>query len=74
MTLPELLEKVGADNINFQLLNQAMTNISTKRAVSKITFETDAITTNHVAVGTGPVGLVVWCDRAAWEAAIPKEN
>jgi hypothetical protein len=70
MTLPELLERVGVDNINFQLLNASMTNITATKRDSKITFLTDALTPNNVATGTGPVGLIVWCDRAAWEAAL----
>jgi hypothetical protein len=72
MTLPELLERVGADNINFQMLNAAMTNITATKRDSKITFLTDALTPTHIATDTGPIGLIVWCDRAAWDAALPK--
>ena len=72
MTLPELLEKVGADNLSFQMLNQSMTNITSGKHGSKVTFSTGAINPTNVATNTGPVGIVVWCDRDAWTKAVKK--
>ena len=66
----EFLSDAGLDNINFQLLATAITNVqSTKRDGTKVTFCTDAISPGDVLNNTGRVGMVIWLERAGFDAA-----
>lgn len=67
----KLIKKIGDENISVQALKTCMTNISQNRnGVSKITFETDAITPQHVVMNTGKIGLIIWCDQQAYLDAL----
>ncbi|ENB9462966.1 hypothetical protein ABJA24_003311 [Providencia rettgeri] len=71
--ITELIQTIGDENISVQALKTCMTNISQNRnGVSKITFITDAVTTQHVAMNTGKVGLIIWCDPQAYLDALNK--
>jgi hypothetical protein len=71
MTLSELIEKCGNDNVKLQLLSKSMTGITAnKKGVSKVTFETTEITPNEIVFGNEPVCLIVWISRDAYNKAV----
>lgn len=71
MKLSELIAAVGDDNVMFQNLDNDIVRLNTKSSgQSEITFGTTAATTLN---GTQRLGLVVWLDRDAVEAAKRQE-
>ena len=74
MNIVEFLDEVGHTKLQFQLLQNAMTNITSVRGGSKITFMTAQLSPAHVATHTGKVGMVVWVDREDYERAMQKVN
>lgn len=68
-TINELFDKIGADNIGFQLLNESMTGANASPRGTTITFGTQAVSAYDLANNTGRVGLVVWVDRDHWQRA-----
>lgn len=70
MNIGELLATIGSENIKFQMLEVAMTNISTGKKCSKITFETNALNATNVACNSGPVGMIVWLPRDKYNAIV----
>lgn len=71
MTIIDLLQRAGVDNIKYQMLLSSLCNISTnKRGVSRITFETDQINASDVLANDGDwVGIVVWVPGRTIEEA-----
>lgn len=66
MKLTQLINYVGND-VGVQFLNQCITDIkSTKSSGAKVTFATDAITPNDVALDCGRIGVIVWIPREKW--------
>jgi len=67
MTVKQVFERVanGKDDCAYQLLHEAMTNISTnKRGESTISFKSKELTATHVATDSDPVlGIVLWIPR-----------
>jgi len=63
-TLIDLINKVGQENITCQWVQDSLLESKTnKKGVTKITFETDAITTNELMFGGEKAkkrGLVIW--------------
>jgi hypothetical protein len=68
-TINELFDKIGADNIGVQLLNECMTGAEASKKGTRITFLTQLLSANDIALNTGRVGLVVWVDRDHWQRA-----
>ena len=68
VNISELVQQVGLENIRVQYIDESMTDISTnKRSVSKVTFETNALSATEVAIGLPKMcGLVLWIPRAKW--------
>lgn len=62
MNLVELIQRVGVDNVKFQPLAQAITNITTnKRGESTVSFATKLLTATEVATGTARhEAFVLW--------------
>ena len=62
MTIIELLEQVGLENVEVQPLLPNVTNINTNRAgVSKITFETKGTNATEIALGKcRKAALIIW--------------
>lgn len=64
MSIIELLNKVGIENVKVQPLNTSLTNSrETKHKDTELTFATNQLSTTDVAMGTGPIGLVLWIPR-----------
>ncbi len=66
MTLLELINIVGPDNIRIQKLDDCVTVASARTKPERgvtLTFFTREITVSEVAQGTGKYGLVVWIPR-----------
>ena len=63
VSITELLQAVGSENINFQILSAAMERISTKKGITIVSFATDAITPADVTMGNCLSGIVVWVDQ-----------
>jgi len=74
MTLSELIQKVGEENIGVQYVAQCMTSISfnEKLQSSKVTIETDKITPNDIVLNEGNVGLILWVPKDKWPKDIYK--
>lgn len=69
MTIIELLQKVGADNIQVQNVENAMegADYSKKKGGVTIKLFTTAVTCDDLMHGQfSKVGLIVWFDRALW--------
>ena len=68
--LVDLLTRIGDAKIGFQNLDQCMRGAQAlKRGVTEIRFGTQAITPTDIATDSGPMGLVLWLDRADVQAA-----
>lgn len=63
VSLADLLNAIGGEDVRFQTLEQSMEGIKTKKGVSIVSFATDALTPTDVAFNSGPKGLIVWVDR-----------
>lgn len=63
VSITELLQAVGSENIRFQSLSTAMEKASLKNGVTVISFATDAISPTDFVMGGGPSGIVVWVDQ-----------
>jgi hypothetical protein len=77
MKMSELILAVGDDNVKFQNLFESLNNASTnKKGVTKISFSTNALTTNDLMDLNRAklVGLVLWLPRDKVEAAIAAEK
>jgi hypothetical protein len=66
MTLTELLLQVGDENLQFQNLLNSLVDIKTNRkGISKVTFETNAISCSDVVAGCPEkTALVVWIPKS----------
>lgn len=68
MTLIELIEKAGQDNINVQAINNAYTKSKNlKGGVTEVTFTTQEINTTELMQNKGKVGLIMWIERDNFE-------
>lgn len=76
MGLIELLSCVGNDNLEFQKLHDCLTSVKEKKRdkCTELSFLTQAITPNDVAMGTGKIGLVVWVDQDVMSKAYEDAN
>lgn len=64
-----LLEFVGEDDVKMQPLAQCMTNISTVKGGSRITFDTNQLSPTEVAMEKQKMtGLIVWVPKAKADA------
>lgn len=74
--LVELLACVGNDNIEFQKLHDCLTSVKEKKRdkCTELSFLTQAITPNDVAMGSGKIGLVVWVDQDVMSKAYEDAN
>lgn len=63
VSITELLQAVGSENIRYQSLSTAMENASLKKGVTVISFATDAISPSDIVMGGGPSGIVLWVDQ-----------
>jgi|GEM_PF-2426738 len=61
--ITQLMNAIGDDRINFQMLDSCMTGIRSSTKHATITFKTDALNATDVATGGGKVGFIVWVDR-----------
>lgn len=61
LALSELIRQYGDDKVQFQNLDQSLTNLSVGKGVTKITFGTEQTAGLD---GTDKLGLIVWLDRA----------
>lgn len=64
VSITDLLESVGSENIRFQDVMSSLENIKSKKGVTVISFATDAMSPSDVVAGTGPKGLVLWIDQS----------
>lgn len=67
MNYLELINHVGAENINVQVLEDCLVQASTsvKKGITKITFGTQVITANDLMLQRPDmVGLIVWLPRS----------
>lgn len=64
VSITDLLESVGSENIRFQDVMSSLENIKSKKGVTVISFATDAMSPSDVVAGTGPNGLVLWIDQS----------
>lgn len=73
MDMLELVNTVAAsspDAVRYQFLHDCMTgNVSQKKGVTRITFETKCLTCNDVLLNTGRIGVILWLDREQVTAA-----
>jgi hypothetical protein len=80
LSIVDLINGVGVDNVRVQFLDQAITNINTnKKGESNVTFGTKEITATEIAVGQSrQMALILWMPRAAvnrvHEAAIGEDR
>lgn len=79
MNIVNLIDRLGADAINYQWLNQpggALRAIRTdeQTGVSTVQFETKATTINAVAENRGPIGIILWVDREMLETLMRATN
>ena len=65
----ELLGLIGNENIEFQMLDNSMTNIKQTKRYAKVEFITGAISASDVALNTGKRGIIVWVDCDKLEGA-----
>ena len=63
VSITDLMQAVGSDNIRFQYIDTSMERIDIKKDVTVVSFATDAITPTDVVMGGGPKGFVIWVDR-----------
>ena len=63
VSITDLIQAVGSDNIRFQYIDTSMERIDIKKDVTVVSFATDAITPTDVVMGGGPKGFVIWVDR-----------
>lgn len=80
ITIPQLLEEIGIDNIRFQILSQVLDGnqqvVSKKRGGGiRLSFVTDEALTDVVSVLGEPTkrdALIVWVDRDKMLAAMER--
>lgn len=64
MSLIELLQHVGLENVRFQPLASCMTAANTnKLGITKVTFETKEISTTDAVLETGKAGFIIWIPK-----------
>ncbi len=66
MSIIELLEQIGVDNITFQILDTDFTNAEIKGKKATITFATNPKIVQEMALSNAPptqYGLIVWVPR-----------
>ena len=63
VSITELLQAVGSENIRFQSMSTSMEHINVKKGVTIVSFATDAITPTDVVMGGGPSGIIIWVDQ-----------
>lgn len=66
MSIAELINAIGVENIQVQFLYECMTNVQSTKHGSKVTFATTALSPGTVASNSGPVGVVLWVPRDTW--------
>lgn len=74
MGLTELLQKIGDENVQVQMLDNSTVSVEDKNRTNdvEVTFATHNTNCNEFYTGKGKVGLVVWIDREDWNKAIKK--
>lgn len=76
MKMSELILAVGDDNVKFQNLLSDATSIDKTKQGTKITFYTDGVSAEEIALNGGSasktknMGLVLWLPRDKVEAAV----
>lgn len=70
--ITELMNAIGDDRIEFQLLDNCMTNIRSANRHATISFKTEALSATDVATGGGKMAFIVWIDRDVLSAEIEK--
>ena len=71
MRLSELIAAVGDENVVVQGLNECVLGCTVRKAGGyAVTFATDCMSPNDLLTRGAKVGLVVWFDRKAVDAAI----
>lgn len=65
MTIVEILQHVGLENVKIQRLDDSLVNSSTnKKGETKITFATNQINTTEIMYGRPKMhGLILWLPR-----------
>lgn len=70
--ITELMNAIGDDRIEFQLLDNCMTNIRSANQHATISFKTDAFSATDAATGGGKMAFIVWVDRDVVSAEMKK--
>lgn len=75
VSLSEVLEKIGDENISMQSLDSSITGFKNTKKHTNIEFLTDVSNTPNLCIADGcfytkKMGLILWVDRKEYEAAI----
>lgn len=65
MSIIELIEKVGMENITVQFLSDSIVGTVTtnKKGITKFSVATKEISCGDIAMNKGKVGMIVWLPR-----------
>lgn len=70
MSITDLLQKVGAENVEIQSVQASLVSANGKKDHSQITIGTTAITAADLLNHKWPkIGIIVWVDRDKYEQA-----
>lgn len=72
-TLVDLLENVGADKIDYQMLDSSFIGAKkTRHGDVEITFATNRATPYELLNRCGNVGVIIWVDRDIWYQSVTR--
>ena len=72
MKLEDLLKAIPDEKIGMQFMNQCVTSAKLKKKPHEhceLTIVTDAVNPNFLMGKSGKVGILLWIDKEAFEAA-----
>jgi len=66
MSIIELLEKVGPENVKVQYLHECILSANASKKGNQITFGTHEYGPADVVSDKGKIGMIVWIPRDRW--------
>ncbi len=70
MSIIELLEKVGPENVRVQYLHECALRAQKTKLGCQVTFATSEITPNDLLSAPSKIGIIVWIPKEKYTEAI----